>query len=445
MPAPPLVMQTVYAELMERCAAHAFNSSFPEGGSFTSKTIKNRRYWYFQLPSDAGRTQRYVGVETPELLDRIAGHRQAKDDEKERRSLVSILIRSFGLPRPLSEIGAIVEALARAGVFRLAGVLVGTVAYQTYSGMLGVKLPMAAIQTGDVDIAQFTHISVALEDRTPPVLDVLKEVDPTFRAVQGIGRKQGETSYIAKGGIRVDFLTPNDGPETDEPQSLPALQTDAQPLRFLSFLIREPQHAIVMHGAGIQVLVPSPERFAVHKLIVSRRRPEGAAKRDKDLLQAEALLGVLTEKRPYELKMAWDEAHASGPTWVRLLQEALAMISPHVRDSVLRAVKLPRSFVAGLDLSFDDVEPKYDAARDVVIFSGKAFGQTVLVSVSGEVLEDYFGSKKASARDRVKSFLKNRSKIERFAVRKYNEGLVEEVGSILLTTFDIENLKQSAG
>lgn len=121
------------------------------------------------------------------------------------------------------------------------------------------------------------------------------------------------------------------------------------------------------------------------------------------------------------------------------------MISPHVRDSVLRAVTLPRSFVAGLDLSFDDVEPKYDATRDVVIFSGKAFGQTVLVSVSGEVLEDYFGSKKASARDRVKSFLKNRSKIERFAIRKYNEGLVEEVGSILLTTFDIENLKQSAG
>ncbi|HEX3215461.1 MAG TPA: GSU2403 family nucleotidyltransferase fold protein, partial [Aestuariivirgaceae bacterium] len=56
-----------------------------------------------------------------------------------------------------------------------------------------------------------------------------------------MGRKQGKTSYIAKGGIRVDFLTPNDGPETDEPQSLPALQTDAQPLRSLSFLIREPQ------------------------------------------------------------------------------------------------------------------------------------------------------------------------------------------------------------
>src|SRR5262245_31279831 len=107
MAAPPLVMQTAYAELMERCAAHAFDSSFPEDGSFVSKTVKDRRYWYFQLPSEAGRTQRYVGAETPELLKQIAGHRQARDDEKERRSLVSTLTRSFGLPRPLPEIGAI--------------------------------------------------------------------------------------------------------------------------------------------------------------------------------------------------------------------------------------------------------------------------------------------------------------------------------------------------
>jgi hypothetical protein len=445
MPAPSLVMQTVYAELLERCAANAFNSSFPEDGSFISKTVRDRRYWYFQLPSEAGRTQRYVGAETPELLKQIAGHKQARDDEKERRSLISTLTRSFGLPRPLPEIGAIVEALARAGVFRLAGVLVGTVAYQTYSGMLGVKLPIAAIQTGDVDIAQFTHISVAVEDRIPPVLEVLSEVDPTFRAVPALNRKEGETSYVAKSGIRVDFLTPNDGPETDEPQPLPALQTDAQPLRFLSFLIREPQQAIVMHGAGIQVLVPSPERFAVHKLIISRRRAGGAAKQDKDLRQAEALLSVLIEKRPYELKQAWDEAYASGRTWRKLLQEGLAIINPDIRDTVLRLVKLPRSAIAGLDLRFDDARPKYDANRDVVLISGKALGHPVQVVVSGEALEDYFGSTEASAADRVKSLLNNRSKIEKLAIRKYSETPVEEVGSMLLTTFDIEHLKADAG
>ena len=49
---------------------------------------------------------------------------------------------------------------------------------------------------------------------------------------------------------------------------------------------------------GIYVHVPAPARYAVHKLIISRRRPEGFAKRGKDLQQSEALLSALAEKRP---------------------------------------------------------------------------------------------------------------------------------------------------
>jgi hypothetical protein len=49
--------------------------------------------------------------------------------------------------------------------------------------MLGVRLSAAPLQTGDIDIAQFKNVSVAIEDRTPPVLDVLKQVDKTFRAI----------------------------------------------------------------------------------------------------------------------------------------------------------------------------------------------------------------------------------------------------------------------
>ena len=113
------------------------------------------------------------------------------------------------------------------------------------------------------------------------MLDVLKEADKTFHAVPTI-HKGHITSYAAKGGLRVDFLTPNEGADIDVPQPLPALQTDAQPLRFLDFLIYEPEPAVILHGAGIYVTVPSPQRYAIHKLIISRRRPEGTAKRNKD-------------------------------------------------------------------------------------------------------------------------------------------------------------------
>ena len=168
MPPPPLVMQTTYAELLERCASAAFSESFPQDGVFIPKTINDRKYWYFQSPSKEGRTQKYVGPETPELLQQIEHHKDARDDERERRALVSTLVRSFGLPRPIPEIGNIVAVLAKAGVFRLRAVLVGTVAYQTYPAMLGVKLPIPILQTGDVDIAQFGNISVAIKDQTPP-------------------------------------------------------------------------------------------------------------------------------------------------------------------------------------------------------------------------------------------------------------------------------------
>src|SRR5258708_5002213 len=91
MSAPPLVAQTTYAELLERCANAAFNEAFAEEGAFTPKTIKGRRYWYFQAGSGSTRAQRYVGPETPELLERIAPHREVRDDERERRALAFVI------------------------------------------------------------------------------------------------------------------------------------------------------------------------------------------------------------------------------------------------------------------------------------------------------------------------------------------------------------------
>jgi hypothetical protein len=338
MAAPSLILQTTYAELLDRCAQAAFDDTFPADGAFTPKTVRNRRYWYFQFSTKDGRGQKYVGPETPDLLERIAHHRHVRSDDRERRSLVSTLVRSFGMPQPVGEIGDIVAALANASVFRLRGILVGTVAYQTYSAMLGIRLPEATPQTGGVDIAQFKNVSVAMDDKTPPALDILKHVSKTFRAVPTTHRGR-VTSYRAKGGFRVDFLTPNQGAETDRPQRLPAPQTDTQPLRFLDYLIHEPEPAVILHGPGVYVNVPAPQRYAVHKLIISRRRREGAAKRDKDLRQAEALLAVLSHKRPFELKSAWHEAYKRGKEWRRLLTEGLAQANSATQSAVRKVIE----------------------------------------------------------------------------------------------------------
>jgi len=441
MPAPQLVTQTTYAELLERCMTAAFREAFPEDGTFVAKTVKGRRYWYFQLGA-GNREQRYVGPETPELLEQIAHHKQARGDERERRALVSTLVRSLGLPRPVQEIGEIISALAEAGVFRLRSVLVGTVAYQTYSAMLGVRLPISALQTGDIDIAQFKNVSVAIEDQTPPVLDVLKKVDQTFRAVPHISDRRRVASYVADGGLRVDFLTPNEGPETDQLQALPALQTDAQPLRFLDYLIYEPEPAVILYGVGVYVHVPAPERYAVHKLIVSRRRPEGVAKRNKDLQQAEALLEALAVKRPHELKLAWEEARNRGQRWRQLLGEALTLLAPNSRDLLIKVVDERRAMIAGIDLTFNNPPPHYDFRRDVVTFVGEALGKPVTGAISREALADHFGANGLGQDGRVQKFLENRNTIERMARTKYLSWPVEEPGTVLLKTTDVPKLQK---
>nr|WP_246780586.1 GSU2403 family nucleotidyltransferase fold protein [Rhizobium sp. AQ_MP] len=79
--------------------------------------------------------------------------------------------------------GDIVEALAEVGLFRLRGVLIGTVAFQCYSGLLGMRLPMAAILTGDADFAQDYAISQEVADSLPPIVELLQGVDPSFRPV----------------------------------------------------------------------------------------------------------------------------------------------------------------------------------------------------------------------------------------------------------------------
>jgi hypothetical protein len=439
MAAPALVLQTVYSELLERCASAAFGDAFSSDGAFISKAVKGRTYWYFQSSSGGGRKQKYVGPETPELLKQIAEHKEIRKDEGERKQLVSTLIRSFGMARPVPEIGEIVAALAKAGVFRLRGVLVGTIAYQTYSGMLGVKLPSPALQTGDVDIAQFKTISIGVEDSTPPVLDVLKEVDKTFRPIPSL-HKQKVATYEARSGLRVDFLTPTEGRDTDEPQLLPSFNTGALPLRFLDYLIHDPEPAVVLHGSGIYVSVPAPQRYAFHKLIVSRRRTGASGKSDKDLQQADALLRVLTKKRPYEIRSAWEEAIRRGSEWSKLIFEGMTFLSSITRDMTLKIVERQRNLLPGADLTFNNPPPRYDFSRDVLIFEGESLGSKVQCEISRESLDDYFKLRNASNETRVRKFLEKRSVFENAARMKYLSWPIEEAGSVLVRTQDMPSL-----
>jgi hypothetical protein len=222
------------------------------------------------------------------------------------------------------------------------------------------------------------------------------------------------------------------------------LQTDAQPLRFLDFLIYDAEPAVFLHDAGVLVNVPAPQRYALHKLIISNRRREGAAKRDKDVRQAEALLEVLCEKRPRELKLVWEEVDERGEKWRAYLIEGLSDLRPIVRDSVLKIATHTRNLITGIDLTFDDPPPAYDFSREVVTFNGESMGKSVPCAISREALDDNFGTSDLNQQGCLDAFRKNRAIIEIMARIKYLSWPIEKPGSILIKTTDLPKLLTQA-
>jgi hypothetical protein len=328
----PLTIQTVYAELVERAHLSRMVSDFDPGGEFQKKTVKGRDYWYFRSPMQRGeRKWRYVGPDSPQMQTRIARHHSEKDGYKQRRMMVSALLQPrTGLRGPDPRTGRVLEALSDAGVFRMRAVVVGTAAYQTYAGLLGVKLANTNAMTDDLDVAQFETISIAVEDSIDvPFLEVLRKVDPGFEPIMATFAPGKTCRYALGDTYRVDLLTPNRGPDTETPVMLPALQTEAQPLRFLDFLIYQEVQAVALYGAGIAINVPAPERYALHKLLVSRLRihtADSQAKARKDLRQAGELLAVLCDHRPYEIRDLWEELTQRGPKWREKVSEAVSML-----------------------------------------------------------------------------------------------------------------------
>jgi hypothetical protein len=324
---------TLIAELLDRATDAQFDSDFDVSGHFKKRLFKDREYWYFRPSTKAseGSSDKYVGpADDPEISSRVTDFKRIKIDYKSRQRLVSTLVREARLFRPPDQVGDLLNLLAISGLFRLRACLVGTVAYQTYGTVLGYRMPSAAMQTGDIDIAQFHSIAVAVDDTMPPILDTLKAADPTFRAIPALHDNKGSSRFSAASGLRLDFLTPNRSSDehTGRPAPMPALGgAAAEPLRFLDFLIRSPVRTVVLSNGGIPVTVPDPARFAVHKLIVAALRPVGASKDLKDLAQVRGIAEALAALgRLEELHDSFAEALERGPKWRALTAHSLSRL-----------------------------------------------------------------------------------------------------------------------
>lgn len=308
-------------------------------GKPTLKKRGEKGYWYAARRVGLHMRFFYIGednAETRARIDRIEElYATAKERQTERSRLVRLL-RAEGMTPTDRATGSILSAMADAGTFRLGGTIVGTNAFRLYEGELGVRLPIGGMaNTGDIDIAQFEKLSVALEDQVDPVL---AETFSALKFVPVPGVDPRQTWRWAQGGSGqlVEFLTPAFGEETI--RDLPALGVSAQALNYLNFLIAEPIHAAAIYRSGILVQVPRPERFAIHKLIIADRRRDGAGslKSAKDREQAAFLVEVMAEDRPDDLAQAYATAMNVGPRWREHIASSLNRM--HDTKKILQSI-----------------------------------------------------------------------------------------------------------
>ncbi len=328
-----LAAQTLFAELLQRSLDAEFDAEYRENGTFQRKRSKGREYWHFQWRDGDQIRNKYVGpVGDRDITDRVERFATLKASFKRRQTLIRALAAA-GLPTPDALSGHIVEALWKAGFFRLRGVLVGTLAFQTYAGVLGIELGRRPLMTQDADFAQFWGVSENIGESIAPPLTILRGVDSTFREVPHTGDPFISARFRNGRDYLVDFLTPIRGSDKHQgkPVRMRALAgSGAEPLRHLDFLIHKPERSVLLHGGGVPVTVPRAEAFAIHKLIVAVERGN-QAKSAKDIQQAGMLIEALAAKRPAELAQSWQQAWTAGRNWRKKLESGRARLASNER------------------------------------------------------------------------------------------------------------------
>jgi len=332
----PQTTQLLYAELLQQCAVALPNQ---RGISFVPKTVSGHRYWYMELVVGSTKRQFSLGRDSEALRTQIDKQKalftDAVPDLKQREKLVAMLV-SGGAFAPDVSNGRVIEVLAQSGTFLSGGVLVGSHAFNTYGNMLGVNWGSAAMQTQDMDLASHRQIEVAMRQDAPDVKSVLLDSGMGFFEVPALSPKAPSTSFKLRAReFHVDLLTPSQGPETGKPVYLPHFNSYAHPMRFLEYLLEDCQDAVIPFRSGIFVNVPNPARFALHKLVVSQRRPVAQQiKARKDIQQATELLNILLEDRPGDIWIAVEAALAMQKRFQSQLVKGIEQLPAAIKKVV---------------------------------------------------------------------------------------------------------------
>ncbi len=223
---------------------------------------------------------------------------------------------------------ATVASLHNHRFFSAGGMLIGSHGYGVVLNRLGIRA--AAYATEDIDLARRERLT--FEAPAHSLLGMLRDSGIEFVEVPQLHRKQPSTSFKKRGrsAFHVELLAPA-ADETYPTIRVSELQAHATGLPYLGYLLAESQLGALLAREGCcAVRVPLPERFAIHKLIVSAVRRSRDEKAQRDRAQAAVLCAALSELHPGALESAVEDIPKRASKYFR---NAL----PAVRELIERA------------------------------------------------------------------------------------------------------------
>jgi hypothetical protein len=190
--------------------------------------------------------------------------------------------------------------------------LVGSWCIVLYEDYFKGKSILPIIRTRDLEFLFPVPLNL---DRKTDLYDLLKDLGFVLDY-------KGEQGYIIfqHSDLILEFLVPARGKEPDKPFPLDQLGINAQALRFMDALARNP---IQILFNDVTVTLPHPVDFALHKLLIAGRRKE-RTKAEKDRVQAIALLIALNDSGEIEtIRTVYD---AMPKSWRKTIKRELLAI-----------------------------------------------------------------------------------------------------------------------
>lgn len=168
-------------------------------------------------------------------------------------------------------ISKVLKVFAENGLFEEGIELIGSWCFKLYEKHLGAK--SFPLMTQDIDFLIPNPFKG-------------KEHAGFIEQLEGLGFsrdfKAGGALYLWNADLKIEFITPEKGRGGESSKRFKNLGLSAIPLRFVDLLLEEP---IALVEGGVNILLPNPANFCLHKLIIASRRRR-IDKSLKDLQQA---------------------------------------------------------------------------------------------------------------------------------------------------------------